>query len=183
MGARTSEFFIWASDFFVVSSSDLRLRSRSIRSVSTAPRSRLASLLAFSYSTAGTLPDPTTFSSRCRLSSAAFSNSEEANGSAARLLQSSSSFLVSNCRQQLTFFNALADCATTGGERFRQLNETVILCSNSHHKGRFNPHGPIHRGDGRTPADRDHFRHRHQEIIRQREKEYECCSTTPQNSF
>ena len=42
-----SALFIWASNFLVVSSSELRLRSRSIRSVSTAPLSRFASLLAF----------------------------------------------------------------------------------------------------------------------------------------
>src|SRR5947207_2931456 len=47
IGDRTSALFIWASNFLVVASSELRLRSRSIRSVSTAPRSRFASLLAF----------------------------------------------------------------------------------------------------------------------------------------
>src|SRR5439155_1214403 len=87
IGARTSEFFIWASSFFIVSPSELRLRSRSIRSASTAPRSR------------------------------------------------------------------------------------------------FDPHCPINCRDGGTAAYCDHFRHRHQEIICQREKEHECCSTAQQESF
>ena len=84
MGDLTSEFFICASSFFVVSSKALRLRSRSIRSVSTALRKRFTSLFAFSYSTAGTFPEATTLDNRSRLSSAAFSGSDEGTGTAAR---------------------------------------------------------------------------------------------------
>ena len=91
MGARISEFFICASSFLEVSSSAWRLRSASMRSFSTTPRNRFTSDSAFSYSTAATLPDATTSSSRCKLSSATLSGSSEGNGSFARSVAASRS--------------------------------------------------------------------------------------------
>jgi hypothetical protein len=83
----------------------------------------------------------------------------------------------------LPFLNALADCAATGRESFGQAKETVILRSNTHHKGRLDAHSPVDCGDSCATADRNDFRHRHQEILRQRENKQQRDSTAPQKPF
>jgi hypothetical protein len=59
------------------------------------------------------------------------------------------------------------------------LDEAVILRSNADNKRRFDSHRPVNGGDGIPPPDCNDFRHRHQEKIRQRDKEHDRRSADP----
>jgi hypothetical protein len=83
----------------------------------------------------------------------------------------------------LTFFDVFANCAPTGGESFRQSNETVILRPNPHDKRGLDPHGAVNRRNGRAASHPGYFRDWHQKKIRRREKHRDRRSADPQNGF
>ena len=169
--ARISRRPVSSSAFFTASRKAPRFRSRSIFSVSSKSRSRLASLFAFSYSTCGTLLSEVSFSRRCTFASATLSGSEEGSSSRARssaacksalrLFQLPSCRFVRNGGEQIPFLHFLSDGAASGRDLVSEMDEPGVLRPHRHDKRRLDPDGAVNRGNRRAFGHLLHLDPRH----------------------